>query len=263
MRVHEILEDAGTYYATNDVVAWSKLNQQQQAQWQQRQQQLNSRVQQIYARLQSVMSQQDRSRLTAISVSVPLHGDSKYARADWKGSAITIDVGAFWDLSDDCLAYTLGHEIGHMVYYSKNDRRPGFWTDKVTNQQSRKEELDADTYGAVLAYRLGYNAQRAFDFFSREIQQARAQPNDSYPSVQQRQAAQAQAIKRAGPQPKENIEEPVTQPAGVPDLPTSAGAVEDMQHAMAGIENLGRVLQQDPQIALHLFPAAAADTRLA
>ena len=262
MRVHEIItEDAGQYYATNDVVAWRQLTPQQQAEWTQRQQQLNSRVQQIYTRLQTAMTPQDRARLRAITVSVPLHGDSKYARADWQQSSITIDVGAFWDLSDSCLAYTLGHEIGHMVYYSKNAHRPGFWDQKVTAQQNRREELDADTYGAVLAYRLGYDHREAFAFFTREIQAEPASPRSHYPSVAQRRAAQSQAIQRVQ---KEVQADPPPASSSLPELPLEPAAREDMLHAMAGIQNLNQLLAQDPQIALAVFPdPKTSDTRLA
>ena len=275
MRIIEIIEGTDQYNKTHELY-WSKLTPQAQAEWRQRQAQLTTRINTIYTRLQSVMSPQDRARLTAITVSSPLHGDMKYARADYKQSAITIDLGSFWDLSDDCLAFTLGHEIGHMVYYSRMDKSPGFWTDKVTPAQSRKEELDADTYGAVLAYRLGYNARRAFDFFTREIQQEQVGAKSTYPSVAQRQAAQARAIQRTPVQPQEAAPtdmEPTagsipqgaapSEPTAPAEPPLAVGAKEDMQHAMAGIQNLTRVLQQDPQIALQLFPGPTASTQLA
>ena len=217
--------------------------------WEDRISKLQVRAQKIFNQIKAAMPPEERSALNGITVRVPSTGDSGYGRARYDDREITLDVGCFWDLSDDCLAYTIGHEIGHMVWAygpAKNWVNP-----KIRNQlhtlpapQLRKMESDADVYGALLAHKLGYDRRRAFDHFTIAYQRAPFSPGDEYPSVAQRRDNIEKAIKSQ------------TQPPQAAE-PTPAQSNKDMadknvwlQHIMQGMQKFDVALADNPEMAV-------------
>ena len=264
MLIREITEDAYSYYKT-DEINWKNFTPEAQAEWKRRQSRLEARSKSVFSRLTKVMPPEELVAVRGVPITVPLFGEMSWAAADYVKRVITVDLGCFWDLPDDCLGYVLGHEIGHFVYENKN---PGYWRKKLSAARRRQEEIDADIYGAILAYRVGYNPKLAYNHFTKQEQAAPVDPAyPYYPSVSQRRAASAAAIKRhrdqeaaaraqAAEPPKP---EPTPEPAGkepIPDPPLSSTAKDDINHAQHGIEGLLALLGKDPELALHLFPDA-------
>lgn len=253
--------NADTYYKTSkaDQIFWTpedfKL-------WEARAAKLRVRVQRIYARLQTVMPESDRPALSGVKVEVPLTGDIRWGSAIFKDKIISIDLGCFWDLSDDCIAYVLGHEIGHMVWAfgpQKNwerEKRRGL--PRPTPAQNRKEESDADVYGALLAYQLGYDRRKAFDQFTIAYQREPFDPKyPEYPSVGQRKANVDRALNQfkrkqaQAAQPKEPGAEPVpTQDLTPIPVPDKAQKDAWFRHLMNGMQKFEVALRNDPDIAL-------------
>jgi hypothetical protein len=281
MKVLDIIsEDAYEHNKTHEVY-WRSLKPAQQAEWQNRRVQLEGRARKIYNRLASVMPPEDRSSIKGVPVNVPLHGEMAWAAANDETKIITVDLGAFWDLPDDCLGFVLGHEIGHFVYYRNN---PNWWRKRIPPELNRKMEMDADVYGAILAYRLGYDPRKAWLHFTRAEREEAVDAKSRYPSVRQRQSNVAAAIKKdkderaaakaaasvpadqqgqQGKQPSPS-EPPIsdlsqaspatTEPEEMQEPPMSSAAQTDIDHAKHGIEGLLANLNKDPQIAVHMFP---------
>jgi hypothetical protein len=240
--------NADTYYKTSkaDQIMWKpedfKI-------WGDRQKKLLARCRSIYAKLQKVMPPEDRPAVASISIDVPMTGISAWAQADFTRNIIEIDLGCFWDLSDDCLAYTIGHEIGHHVYNFKNK---DYWKKKTSPNQNRKYEMDADVYGAFLAYDLGYDRKKAWDNFDLAYQREPFDPKyPAYPSVGQRksnveknlaqrkQDAAAQAAQPVKPEPQQSA-------------PSPDKAEKDawLSHIMKGMQKFDVALSQDPNMNL-------------
>lgn len=239
--------NADTYYKTSkaDQIFWKpedfKL-------WEDRQRKLTTRCQRLYAKLQGVMPESDRPSVKGIPVKVPMTGVSSWASANYVTQIIEVDLGCFWDLSDDCLAYVLGHEIGHHVYNYKNK---DFWKKKASPAQNRKYEMDADVYGALLAYQLGYDRRKAFDQFDIAYQREPFDPKyPDYPSVGQRKSN----VDRAISQNKQRQQQPAAQPKepspGPGPSPDKAQKDAWLRHIMNGMQKFDVALAQDPNINL-------------
>jgi hypothetical protein len=206
----------------------------EKTEWAKRQQQLQSRVESIYTRLVSSMPANERAALKGVTIEVPLNGELAWAAANYADRKITVDVGAFWDLSNDCIAYTIGHEIGHIVYES---RHPGYWKKEQTPAQQNKREMDADVYGALLAYKLGYDMRKAWDHFTIAYQREPFDPKyPEYPSVPQRKRNVQKAI---GAQQLGQPQQPE------PQQPTSAADTKKnmaLNHIMYGLQKFQAAL---------------------
>jgi len=102
------------------------------------------------------------------------------AEADPFGDGkIILDVTVFYDLPDDALAYTIAHEMGHLVYKHKFGK-------KTSIQTARQYELQADVYGAKLAYKCGYDPKQAYAEMNAAEKRARAKPTATHPDYQTR-----------------------------------------------------------------------------
>jgi hypothetical protein len=253
--------NADTHYKTSkaDQIFWKpedfKL-------WEARAAKLLVRCQRIYARLQTVMPEADKSALVGVKVLVPLTGESGWAAANYIDKTITVDLGCFWDLSDDCLAYTMGHEIGHMVWAhgpKKNwdrEKRLGLDKSRVPAPENRRRENDADVYGALLAYQLGYDRRKAWDNFTVAYQREPWDPKSpEYPSIPDRKANVDRAIARDKTRRQQQAAQPVpsTEPTPTtPEAPSSTKIEKDawLQHIMNGMQKFEVALSQDPNMNL-------------
>jgi hypothetical protein len=281
MRIHDLLTEdeydqfdqeknpnllkvnADTFYKTSkaDQIFWKpedfKL-------WEDRAAKLRVRVQRIYARLQTVMPQEDKVALNGVKVLVPLTGDSGWASARYDDKTISVDLGCFWDLSDDCLAYTLGHEIGHMVWahgpkknWAREKQKSGLG--RRPAPENRQLEKDADIYGALLAYQLGYDRRKAWENFTVAYQREPWDPkNPEYPSIPDRKANVDRAIaqdkkrrQQASPANEPAVEPMPTTPE-VPAGPSPDKAQKDawLRHIMNGMQKFEVALAQDPNMRL-------------
>jgi len=174
---------------------WKQMSQAERNQWVQRQKSLEARCWTVYRKLRQTMPPEDKQAIAIVSISVPLEGEWRQAGSNYASQEIYLDLGTFWDLSDDCLAYTIGHEMGHMVWGlgpKKGYKGPGS-IKSLPDQQRRQNELDADVYGALLAYRAGYDYNRAWDGFTREKLKSTT-PDSYYPTVPQRQDNAKQSL---------------------------------------------------------------------
>lgn len=157
---------------------WAKLPADQQAIWKQRQQNLFVRAKKVLYRIMSIVPESDRNYMRGIKIDVPL----TYALYDianvGKDKLISIDLGTFWDLSDDCLGYAIGHEMGH-IYYDAIKKHPfgRTWQTPELRRLKVQSELDCDTYGAKLAFAAGFNPTEAYKQFSEESKRERYDPN--------------------------------------------------------------------------------------
>ena len=124
---------------------------------------------------------------------------------DWahvgKDKKIEIDLGTYWDLSDDAIAYTVAHEMGHIVLDGRGIHKFGkSWDTPALKRAKVQSELDADAYGAEIAFKSGYSPKRAFDQMNAEAKSWRYNPNvkgqDFYPDYPMRQKSLDQTIQR-------------------------------------------------------------------
>lgn len=186
------------YYELGKKENYGQLSPDEKKVWEPRAIKLQARAQRIFNQIKAEMPPEERAALNGVTVQVPLDGETAYAAANFNDRKITFDVGCFWDLSDDCLAYVIAHEIGHMVWAfgpQKNWLNPKIRNQKPSAAQSRKEEMDADVYGALLAYRLGYDRRKAWEHFTIAYQRAPFDPSQPhYPSVDQRKANVEKAL---------------------------------------------------------------------
>jgi hypothetical protein len=219
--------------------------------WEARAIKLQARAQRIYNQIKAEMPPEERTALNGVKVWIPLDGETSYARASFTDREITLDVGCFWDLSDDCLAYTIGHEIGHMVWAFGPQKN---WSNsKIKNplanlsaSQNRQLEMDADVYGALLAYRLGYDRRKAFDHFTIAYQRTPFRSGDTYPSVPQRRDNVEKAIKS---QADKAAQPPQAAPAAQPDTGMAEKNVW-LQHIMNGMQKFDTALANNPEMAV-------------
>lgn len=203
--------------------------------WEGRGIKLQDRAQRIFNQIKAEMPPAERAALNGVTVWVPLAGETSYARASFTDRTITLDVGCFWDLSDDCLAYVIGHEIGHMVWAfgpQKNWLNPKTRDQRLSPAGSRQQEMDADVYGALLAYRLGYDQRKAWDHFTIAYRRKPFDPSEPYyPSVGQR---------------KSNVEKALQ---AQPDKDMADKNVW-LQHIMNGMQKFDTALANNPEMAV-------------
>ena len=217
--------------------------------WEGRAIKLQDRAQRIFNQIKAEMPPADRAALNGVKVWVPFTGDMSRATANFDDGTITIDVGCFWDLSDDCLAYVIAHEIGHMVWAfgpQKNYLNPKTRDQRLSPAQNRKQEMDADVYGALLAYRLGYDRRKAFDHFTIAYQRTPFRSGDTYPSVDQRRSNVEKAIKS---QADKAAQPPQATPAVQPDTGMADKNVW-LQHIMQGMQKFDTALANNPEMAV-------------
>ena len=159
---------------------WKRLKPEELQIWKQRQSSLYNRATAILYRLKSKMGNDIKY---AKNAKIVIHSDhTVYAWAQVRDNhEIEMDLPIFWDLSDDCIAYVLGHELGHIVVNGRNSTNI---ERRKSDTQSRKEEMACDIYGAKLAYGLGYDPKKAFDMFSRQIKDVGTEGN--YPGYSDR-----------------------------------------------------------------------------
>jgi Zn-dependent protease with chaperone function len=160
---------------------------------------LEARIKPIYQRLMAAAGP-DAAKFKNIQVTA----DTVPMMAEYGDGKISFDVSVFYDLSDDTIAYKLGHELGHAYYGHRGYQG-------MTQQQAHNEELKADVYGARLAYKAGYNPKEAFNNFSAAMKKAKA--TATHPSYQTR---------------KTNVQNQT----GIP-----VATIQDLQHNMQAIRN--------------------------
>jgi len=193
--------NAQTYGVTNPTQRMAnrqgEMSPEELATWKGRSAKLLARCQAIFSRLKTVMPPEDASAVSGVKITVPLTGNLDWASASFDDKLIEFDVGCFWDLSDDCIAYVLGHEMGHMLWaFGPKKMWPKVKGQKQSPAQRRQDEYDADVYGCRLAMQLGYNRQKAFEHFTLAYQREPFDPSiPYYPSVGQRKANMEKDIK--------------------------------------------------------------------
>jgi hypothetical protein len=225
------------------------------AQWKGRAAKLLARCQAIYAKLKTVMLPEDAGAANGVKITVPITGEGAWAAADFNDKTISFDVGCFWDLSDDCIAYVLGHEMGHIVWaFGPKKNWPKTRGQKVTPAQRRQEEMDADVYGCRLAMQLGYDRRKAFEHFTLAYQREPFDPSiPYYPSVGQRKANIEKDVKSradAAAQAQQKAVEPQQQePAPQQPNPDMAEKNAWLNHIMQGMRRFEVALAQDPNLA--------------
>jgi len=229
------------------------------AMWADRATKLNARVKRIYARLLSIMPPEDKPAMSGVKIFVPFEGEYAIGLTVFDTKEIKIDVGCFWDLSDDCLAFVIGHEIGHMVWaYGPKKNWSKLRGAKRTPAQRRQEEYDADVYGALLAYELGYDRRKAWDQFTIAEHREPFNPSEpNYPSIGQRKSNVAKAIAQKQ-QEKDAAKQfaqpmvPEPSPAPEPAGPSPEKVEKDawLHHIMNGMQKFEVALSQDPNMNL-------------
>jgi hypothetical protein len=225
----------------------------EQALWKSRAATLLARCNAIYAKLKSVVPPEDQSAFNGIKITVPLGGNLAWASAVFDDRIIEFDVGCFWDLSDDCIAYILAHEMGHIAWaFGPKKNWPKLRGQPVTPAQNRQEEMDADVYGAKLAMKLGYDRRKAWDNFTIAYQREPFDPKyPRYPSVGQRKANVEKAIQA-------QTAPPAQAQTSAPVIPTQAQQSEPAQpntdmadknawlnHIMQGMQKCETALAND------------------
>lgn len=225
------------------------------AQWKGRAAKLLARCQAIYAKLKTVMLPEDAGAVNGVKITVPVTGEGAWAAASYDDKIISFDVGCFWDLSDDCIAYVLGHEIGHMVWaFGPKKNWPKTRGQKVTPAQRRQEEMDADVYGCRLAMQLGYDRRKAFEHFTLAFQREPFDPSiPYYPSVGQRKANIEKDVKSradaAAQAQQKDVEPQQQEPAPQQPNPDMAEKNAWLGHIMNGMRKFEVALSKNPDIA--------------
>ena len=207
--------------------AWNRLSPQVRQQWQTRQADLTQRTRNVYAKLMQQVPQQDRSRLAGVRLKIPLdRAVYAQATANYDTKTLELDLGTFWDLSDSTLAYTIGHEIGHFVV-GDTVKQYGRFSDMTADQSRqvlgmmRQGEIDADAYGARIAFRAGYDPRQAFREFTDEARKEKKKESeyDTHPTLQRRQQEFDRVIQDLSPQQKQQ-------------------KLQQISHVMRGIQSL-------------------------
>lgn len=217
---------------------------QELAQWKTRAAKLLARCQSIFAKLKTVMPPEDVGAVNGVKITVPVTGEGAWAAASFDDKTISFDVGCFWDLGDDCLAYVMGHEMGHMVWaYGPKKNWPKLKNQKAPPAQRRQEEMDADVYGCRLAMQLGYDRRKAFDHFTVAYQREPFDPSvPNYPSVGQRKANIEKDVKSRA----DAAQQPQPAPQPNPDM---AEKNAWLGHIMQGMRKFEVALNSNPDLA--------------
>ena len=211
--------------------------------WKGRAAKLLARATAIFGKLKAVMPPEDVGAVAGTKITVPLDGNLNWASASFDDRVIEFDVGCFWDLSDDCLAFVLGHEMGHLVWaFGPKKMWPKSRGQKQTAQQRRQDELDADVYGCRLATQLGYDRRKAFEHFTLAYQREPFDPSiPYYPSVGQRKANIEKDVKSRA----DAAQQPQSEPAPKPD-PDMAEKNAWLGHIMNGMRKFEVALANNP-----------------
>ena len=163
---------------------WQRLNSKEMSLWKQRQVNLLQRANNIFTGLKGLMNKKDLPYVNRARIVVHTdRGIYSWAQVGDDGW-IEIDLASFWDLSNDCLAYVIAHEMGHIVI---NGRRGTKIERYRTAAERHKEEMAADVYGAKLAYDLGYDPRKAFEMLSDEEKALKSDPG-THPSYSDRKS---------------------------------------------------------------------------
>ena len=182
---------------------WDKLPLEIKLKWTQRQRALQARAGRIYQRMVAAMEAQDQPSVKGYKLVVPIRvALYQIAYNSYDDKEIALDLGTFWDMSDDSIAYVIGHELGHSVWYGRKRYKPhDDWATPAKKLRKVQEELDCDTYGAQLAYKLGYDPRHALQEFDAEGRSWRYDPKvtgqNYYPDYRMRQANLKKAIAQA------------------------------------------------------------------
>lgn len=165
------LAQAGQYMQWDDM--WK--SQQSTALWEKRYQQLSDRFDRIVARLLKFATPEQLRIFNTYKYEI---ADVRvYAKQNVKTKTISLDLSVYWDLSDDTIAFSTAHELGHAFYqhgaYEKDNPRENY-----------NRELLADAFGAKLAARAGYNPAKCFNDFTQKEKEAAG--DETHPSYQDR-----------------------------------------------------------------------------
>ena len=145
---------------------------------------------------------------------------------------IIFDPTVFYDVSDDGIAYIMGHEISHclLAHGLFQALAGGFWP-----AAARRGEIDADVLGAELAYRAKYDPTKAFESFSDKNKNWKRDWLSDHPDYAERQGpvnAKLAQLQAQGPIKEEDQTTP-------PDLEKT----EDLQDNMLAIRKWLKVKQ--------------------
>jgi hypothetical protein len=137
---------------------------------------LQFRANQILGKLQVTIARNDPNTYNKKTKDIELEVGwvNQVAAADIKLKLIYLDVTVYYDLSDDAIAFTLGHELGHFVNGTSS-----------YHLDPKGAELKADIYGVRLASLAGYNVNEAL----RDIHEAGkffSQGSKTHPSHDER-----------------------------------------------------------------------------
>lgn len=162
---------AGEYQSWND---WSG-NDKLLNLWDKRWKELDKRMNRVVKRLFSVATPDQMKMFRGIKFVVDQ--TSKSATFSLTDRLIVLDLSIYWDLSDDTIAYTIGHELGHAYF-----EHGGY--NNTTSHDNHKNELLADAFGAKLAFKAGYDPRKCFGDFT---DLAKKQPgSDTHPGYKDR-----------------------------------------------------------------------------
>ncbi len=124
--------------------------------WDKEQKKLEQRIPPILNKLMTLANQRQKDKGSIIgtpSLTVGKEPAIAAVNGNRISSKINIDVTVFYDLSDDAIAATLAHEIGHLAL-----NHPDYGNNVKEN---RELEIKADIYGIKLMMAAGYNPKDA------------------------------------------------------------------------------------------------------
>lgn len=165
------------------------------------------------------------------------------------GHILKFDPTVFYDVSDDGIAYAMGHELSHCILQHTSllsSLASVFSSIAVSSAASRKQEIDADVLGAELAYRAKYNPKFAFEDFSTSAKTRKKGTNDDHPNFPDREAAVNNRIAQL-----KAVENPATavKPIRVEDQATNPAVekIADLQANMVAIQKWLQVKRSIPK----------------
>lgn len=210
---------------------WAALDPKTKQTWLTRRAKLLQRSQAILAKLLGKVGEDNLKFFKNTKILVPVEVSlPDIATTDISNKTIQLDLGTFWDLTDDTIAYVIGHELGH-IYLEGAIKQYQFGRGGMQTAALKRKhveyELACDAYGAKLAYSLGYNPKKALDQFGPQGRSWRYDPKEPeysyYPDYKMR---------------KSNIDKTVDQlknpPGEQPDLASS----KVIAHITRGIRQL-------------------------
>lgn len=162
---------AGQYQSWNDWSSDDKLLKL----WDKRWRDLTARANRVAKRLYSVATPDQLKMFRGIEIVVDQ--TSKSATYSLKDRQIVLDLSIYWDLSDDTIAYSIGHELGHAYF------EHGGYSNNATHD-NHKQELLADAFGAKLAFKAGYDPRKCFSDFSDIVKQQKG--TETHPGYRDR-----------------------------------------------------------------------------